>query len=258
MGSTYFIGDVHGHIDKLVTLLQDTGLVNEDLQWAGRDATLCFMGDFVDRGPDGIAVIELVMRLQKEAAEAGGRVLAVVGNHDLILVAVYYFPDAHLAYDGSTFLANWHRNGGMDSDLERLTETHIKWLLSLPAMLTIGKWLVVHADAWFYTRYGRTVDEVNFVFRQLFEEQDVDGLDQLLEDFAERFTFKEPSKTAEFMQRYGNEYTQYIIHGHTPITKMTGQPSEKIVSPHKYASNLCINLDGGMYLGSPGFVYKAD
>ena len=125
-------------------------------------------------------------------------------------------------------------------------------------MLTLGKWLVVHADAWFYTRYGRTIDEVNFVFRQLFEEKDVDGLDRLLEDFAERFTFKEPSKAAEFMQRYGNEYTQYIIHGHTPITKLTGQPSERIVAPHKYASNLCINLDGGMYLGSPGFVYKAD
>ncbi|MBI5929496.1 MAG: metallophosphoesterase [Chloroflexi bacterium] len=258
MGNSYFIGDVHGHLDKLIALLRNVQLVDEKLRWIGQEATLCFMGDFVDRGPDGIGVIDFVMGLQREAADAGGRVLAVMGNHDLILVAVRFFPQALLAYDGSTFLTNWRRNGGITSDLERLNSSHVEWLLELPAMLKLGKLLVVHADAWFYTRYGRTIDEVNYVFRQLFEDKDTDGLDRLLEDFAERFTFRDFTKATEFMQRYGDTRTRQIIHGHTPITKLSGQPSEKITTPYVYAEGLCINIDGGMYLGSPGFVYRPE
>ncbi len=258
MGNTYFVGDVHGHLDKLTTLLRNAKLVDEKLHWIGQEATLCFMGDFVDRGPDGIGAIDFVMRLQHEASDAGGQVLAVLGNHDLIMVAVHFFPQAVLAYDGSTFLANWRRNGGKTSDLERLKVSHIDWLMQLPAMLTLGKLLVVHADAWFYTRYGRTIDEVNFVFHQLFEDKATEGLDRLLEDFAERFTFRDFSRAAEFMQRYGDSRTRQIIHGHTPITKMSGQPSEVISTPYIYAEGLCINMDGGMYLGSPGFVYRPE
>ena len=32
---TFIIGDVHGHLDNLVGLLLDAGLVNSDLAWAG-------------------------------------------------------------------------------------------------------------------------------------------------------------------------------------------------------------------------------
>ena len=63
-------------------LLRSTNLVTDELRWGGDNATLCFVGDFVDRGPDGIGCIELVMRLQREAADAGGQVIALLGNHE--------------------------------------------------------------------------------------------------------------------------------------------------------------------------------
>jgi hypothetical protein len=67
----YIIGDVHGQLKKLVKLLQDAHLIDAEYTWKAGTATLWFMGDFVDRGPDSIAVLDLVMRLQSESAAAG-------------------------------------------------------------------------------------------------------------------------------------------------------------------------------------------
>ncbi len=45
-----------------------------------------------------------------------------------------------------------------------------------------------------------------------------------------------------------------IIHGHTPIQYIadTLAPTE----PFVYLNGLCVNVDGGMYLGGSGFVYR--
>jgi hypothetical protein len=77
-------GDVHGAYAELVELLQATTVVNPDLSWAGGDTHVVSLGDLVDRGPDSRAVIELLMRLQTEAVEQGGRVHVVLGNHELM------------------------------------------------------------------------------------------------------------------------------------------------------------------------------
>ena len=65
----YIIGDVHGQLKKLVKLLQDAHLIDAEYAWKAGTATLWFMGDFVDRGPDSIAVLDLVMRLQSAGIE---------------------------------------------------------------------------------------------------------------------------------------------------------------------------------------------
>ena len=49
------------------------------------------MGDLVDHGPDGIGAVELVMRLQQQAARTGGRVQVLLGNHDMLLLAAHRF-----------------------------------------------------------------------------------------------------------------------------------------------------------------------
>ena len=60
------VGDVHGHVEPVVDVLREAGLLDGRGGWSGADARLWFIGDLVDRGPDGIGVIELVMRLQRE------------------------------------------------------------------------------------------------------------------------------------------------------------------------------------------------
>src|SRR5262245_17609595 len=78
------MGDVHGRRDQLVSLLQGTALVDDQMKWIGGRAHLVFCGDLVDRGPDDRAVLDIVRALQKQAESAGGRVHTLLGNHEVM------------------------------------------------------------------------------------------------------------------------------------------------------------------------------
>ena len=78
------IGDVHGAYDKFVALLRAAGLINDRQRWVGGRARLVQTGDLLDRGADSRKVVDLLIRLEREAAAAGGRVHALVGNHEFM------------------------------------------------------------------------------------------------------------------------------------------------------------------------------
>src|SRR5487761_178064 len=75
-GPIDIVGDVHGEIDALRTLLHCLGYSLEGAHPEGR--RLVFVGDLVDRGPDSPAAIELVRSLVKSQ-----RAQCVLGNHEL-------------------------------------------------------------------------------------------------------------------------------------------------------------------------------
>lgn len=77
------IGDVHADKDALVTLLRQAALIGpKDTKWTGKDTYLVLTGDMVDRGPNSAAVLDLLMELEGQAQKAGGRLLALIGNHE--------------------------------------------------------------------------------------------------------------------------------------------------------------------------------
>ena len=78
------LGDVHGSFDKMVSLLQGTKMIDDQLVWKGGNQHLVFCGDLTDRGADDRAVMDLVRRLQGEAEAAGGKVHLVLGNHEVM------------------------------------------------------------------------------------------------------------------------------------------------------------------------------
>jgi len=253
MHSIYVMGDLHGQYAKATRILQEAGLLASDLSWSGGEAELWFMGDFFDRGPDGIGCLDLVMRLQTEAAAAGGKVEALLGNHEPLILGALRFPNAPSTGPGKSFLADWEMNGGLQSDLERLTPAHVDWLTSRPALALVGDDLLAHADALFYTRYGATVDQVNAAMGALLTGDDTAAWDQLLGDFAERLAFRDrPDRAAAFLQQYGGKR---IIHGHTPISYMSAQPPAEVTEAYPYRDGLCVNVDAGLYRGSPGFLF---
>lgn len=254
----YIVGDIHGHYGRLIALLQNARLMGDDLSWAGGDSTLWFLGDFFDRGPDGIGVVNLVMRLQQEAQAAGGHVGALVGNHELTVLSAHYFGQQASTGPGRTFIADWKRNGGVDQDLARMTSQHLDWLSRLPAMVRIDGRLLAHADALAYTRYGLSVTEVNDSFAALLQSEDAKAWDEALEAFSEHEAFIDSredgaSRAEAFLRIYGAEQ---LIHGHTPISKVTRQAARSVTSALVYANGLCVNVDGGIYQGGPGFVYE--
>ncbi len=254
----YIIGDIHGHLKKLVKLLQGAQLIDAEHSWKAGTATLWFMGDFVDRGPDGIAVLDLVMRLQAEAAAAGGSVSSLLGNHEMMLLAAYRFGRRSTGL-GSNFLTRWKQNGGNRKDIASLTPRHLDWMAHLPAMALVDDYLFMHADAPFYIKCGRTVDEVNAAFNKLLSRSDALAWEEMLEDFARRGAFTHATNGEEFARRFLSIFGgRQLVHGHTPISSMLRCPPGKIDSPCIYAGGQCVNVDGGMFLGGPGFVHQLD
>ena len=252
----YIIGDVHGQLKKLVRLLQDTHMIDIGHSWKAGAATLWFMGDFVDRGPDGIAVLDLVMRLQTEAAAAGGTVSSLLGNHEMLLLAAYRFARRSTGL-GSNFLTRWKQNGGNHKDIAALTPRHLEWMAHLPVMAQVDDYLFMHADASFYIKCGRTIDEVNAAFNKLLSQSDALAWEEMLEEFARRGAFMYATIGEDFARRFlGIFGGRQIVHGHTPISSLLRCPPAKVDSPWIYAGEQCINVDGGMCLGGPGFVYQ--
>ncbi|HEX9986979.1 MAG TPA: metallophosphoesterase [Chloroflexia bacterium] len=262
----YVVGDVHGEYDKLVGLLQNAALIGDDLAWTGGNIILWLMGDLFDRGPGGIATVDLVMRLQREAPGMGGRVSSLLGNHDMLIMAARDFGDTPIAYSGMTFRSVWQINGGHDADMEGLTPEHIAWLKSLPAMALEGDRLLLHADGSTYTSYGSSIEEVSGAIRAVMHNDSHDAWVKLEKDFAQRYAFygrdkdnperaseEGQSLAAQFLQQYGG---RQLIHGHTLISDMTRQKPEEVTEPLVYAGGLCVNVDGGMCEGGPGFVYR--
>jgi polynucleotide kinase-phosphatase len=82
------VGDVHGCLSELLTLLDRLGYaIVRDAQGRAVDAAhpegrrVIFLGDLVDRGPDVVGVLRLAMGMV-----ASGSALAVPGNHEAKLV----------------------------------------------------------------------------------------------------------------------------------------------------------------------------
>ena len=136
--ATFATSDPHGHLAELTAALRDASLLDKDSQWSGGDARLWVLGDLVDRGPDGLGVIALVRRLVDEAAAAGGAVLPVLGNHEVIALGMRRFGDARIVHRGvvRTFESIWARNGGLDADQAGIDEELFGWLAGLPAATT--------------------------------------------------------------------------------------------------------------------------
>jgi Icc-related predicted phosphoesterase len=76
------IGDIHGAYASFVTILKQAGIVDEQTHWAAGRTILVQSGDVLHRGPDSRRVLDLLMQLEVQASEAGGRVIALLGNHE--------------------------------------------------------------------------------------------------------------------------------------------------------------------------------
>jgi hypothetical protein len=255
MSATYLIGDIHGHLDTLLGLLRGADLIGPDRTWTGDDSTLWLMGDLCDRGPDGIAVIDLVMRLQTEAEAAGGMADSLLGNHDVLLLAADRFGRNQNDRQGHLFYSGWKRNGGDDRDLQWLCSEHVHWLSTRPAMALQDDVLLLHADSPLYLRYGSSISAVNRALADLLHGSDALRWHELLSAFSEHKSFLAASggeeRAAEVLRQFGGSR---LVHGHSPISNITRQDPATVLEPLVYAHGRCTDIDGGIYLGGPGFV----
>jgi bis(5'-nucleosyl)-tetraphosphatase (symmetrical) len=137
--AVYAIGDVQGCCAELQRLLERIGFdPAEDHVW--------FTGDLVNRGPDSLATLRLIKSL-------GAAAVAVLGNHDLHLLAVAYGASRTRRRDtfGDVLQA---------PDRDELLD----WLRRLPLCHRADRYLLVHAGLppqWTVTaaqRYAREAE----------------------------------------------------------------------------------------------------
>src|ERR1044071_8605730 len=76
------IGDIHGDYPRLLELLRTAALIDAKGAWTGGATHLVMVGDMVDRGDDSAKVLDLLMDLEPQAKKAGGRLHALIGNHE--------------------------------------------------------------------------------------------------------------------------------------------------------------------------------
>ncbi|GAA5514876.1 hypothetical protein Dcar01_03639 [Deinococcus carri] len=257
----WVMADVHGALAKLRVLLRGAGLTDDGDGWTGERAHLVFLGDYLDRGPDGLGVVRLIRRLEGEARAAGGRVTALLGNHEVMFLGAQRF--AGEAADPSGLREYWLTNGGQPQDAAGLEPADLAWLSARPALARAGRWLLLHADSSLYLHLGRSVDAVNTHVARLLQSRSPEVWGQFASAFADRLAFAErggEQAARRLLAAFGGER---LAHGHTPIPLLLGgddgAPGGEGTpqGPVVYAGHLCVALDGALaYRRNAGFITR--
>jgi serine/threonine protein phosphatase 1 len=135
MPLTYAIGDIHGCLAKLRSLL-----LRCEKHADGRPMSFVLVGDYIDRGPQSSAVIDCLIDLK---AQHGESVVTLMGNHEAMALA---------AIDGRGPARLWLAQGGLATlksygiaEPRELPRTHVDWLRALPLSYDDGRRFFVHA-----------------------------------------------------------------------------------------------------------------
>ncbi len=95
------IGDLEGAYEKYLDMLRTAQLIDDNGDWIGGRTHLVQLGDIPDRGPNSRAIMDHLMRLERQAQRAGGRVHALIGNHEAMNVEGdlrYVHPGEYAAF----------------------------------------------------------------------------------------------------------------------------------------------------------------
>lgn len=176
MKRIFAIGDIHGCLRTLNALLDKIAFTTSD--------ELIFLGDYVDRGPDSIGVLNKLAMLKLN----GYQVVMLRGNHEQMLMDNYFFESEknELGLGNQQLLDSF----GITS-LRQMPTEYLDFLATLPYYHLSGDYILVHAGMNF--KVGdpfKNVDDMMWM-RNWYKQIDREWL--------------------------GN---RIIIHGHTPQTKM--------------------------------------
>jgi serine/threonine protein phosphatase 1 len=133
MSFTYVIPDIHGRVDLLCD-----GLLGIVAHAGGQFGTIVALGDYVDKGPDSKAVIDLL----RTGPPRGWLFFPLKGNHDAMMVEALRDPSR---------MPRWSERGGdaaiksYGGDPSKVPPGDIEWLDRLALMHVDRQRIYVHA-----------------------------------------------------------------------------------------------------------------
>jgi bis(5'-nucleosyl)-tetraphosphatase (symmetrical) len=150
MMKTYVIGDLQGCAHEAGLLLERIAADAHAIQ----EARILFVGDLINRGPESLTALR---RMKALSEASGGRVEALLGNHDLHLLAV------------AAGVQQASRSDTLDEILAAPDrEELIAWLRLRPLAMFVDAHLLVHAGVppqWSAEQTMRLAAEVEEVLR---------------------------------------------------------------------------------------------
>lgn len=97
------LGDLHGDLEATEEALTLGGVLGPSGEWIGGDTVLVQVGDVFDRGGKELAILELFEDLRAQARVQGGDVHVLLGNHELLNVALdftFVSKEGFRSFDG--------------------------------------------------------------------------------------------------------------------------------------------------------------
>jgi Calcineurin-like phosphoesterase len=272
------IADVHGDFADFCAILQHVGLIDAQRNWAGGKSTFVQTGDLIDRGPKPREVLNLVMSLQEQASKAGGEVVALLGNHEVMnlmgdlryVTSENYasFADAdsekrqksaykdyvdwrqsHSALLSEIYQpvlaqteAEWMAKHPLGFIEQREAYSHKgiygKWLRQRPVVARIGNVIFLHGGI-SPDLSSTKIDDINARIRR--EIRQFDDARQALVDDKVLLPFFTLQETAEVLQAELNAERKSLL----TVNRMRQANISKFL---EYGSWLCVKEDGPLWL----------
>jgi serine/threonine protein phosphatase 1 len=138
-GRLFAIGDIHGCVDELATMMNAIAPAHGD--------TVVFVGDYVDRGPAAREVLDYLIELRR-SSEA--EYVFLKGNHEDMMLSFLGLPgrygDSFLFNGGAQTLESYGiTEDTLDCAFARLPQSHVEFLKGLGTSYLRPPYLFVHA-----------------------------------------------------------------------------------------------------------------
>jgi hypothetical protein len=218
--SIYVIGDPHADPARLSAVLVGAKIIAavppqpSAVNWTAGKSIVVFTGDLIDKGTSSLGVIALIQALQEAAAEAGGRVIVTMGNHEAEFLAD---PTADKT---SEFQQELKAAGKNPADVAAGHDDLGTFLCQLPFGARVNDWFFSHGG----NTAGRTLSQLISdlqagVDKDGFSTSQLIGDDSLLEARLGDSPWFQPNgaNAQSTLQAYCNALgVKHIVQGHQP------------------------------------------
>ena len=137
-----FIGDIHGHADKLKDLLNKLGYSINNGAYAHPERKVLFVGDYIDRGTQ----IRETLQIVKAMVDAGNAI-ALMGNHEYNAICFHFqeTEGGHLRKHLIKNIIQHYETLKQFQNKQSEYEEYLEWFKTLPLYYESNSFRAVHA-----------------------------------------------------------------------------------------------------------------
>lgn len=160
-GKILAISDIESNYKALRDFLIKNKVINSNLEWTFGNGHLVLVGDMVDRGYFAAQVLWFIYALEQAAAEQGGFVHYIIGNHELKMMYGDYAVTSPKYYHIASIL------GKKQVELYDQNSLIGRWMASKNTIEMINGNLFVHGGLHpEIANSGLSLDEINELIRE--------------------------------------------------------------------------------------------